>query len=586
MILSLPNELIGKICNEVDRLEDKKNLQRTCSRLGRALRPHVLSEVSLNIHKHNLKPGLNLLHALVHQKEVYSPHIRTLYIDSLSPTFFPNPEFARKQELAKHTWELFEMVRGWVSDPIDDRNPEIVKAHTTLKTLLDPALRTLHNLETVHWHWHWKDSEWTLQTIMESLSSLNGIKSFSFSSTPHVSRPAEVWHNPFTQLPNFSNLHVLSISILTEGNTNASLRNSAPAIILPLMTHLLSRTTSLSHLHLDTGISSSSCPSFPFDDISQASNTTLLSSITHLSIGGWSIDILPDIPIHFPNLTSLSVRIGRRSGHGLKWLFDSLSFNDIRLRSIVFDKFTEDMLDYISSYSGIETLSFIGPNWYSERPEYGFTAERFYGEILGLHRDSLVKLEVLPTFEGEWCFGEDNLEAIGRCEKLRYLGVRLRSAGIYVDPNFDLWFFEQLTNESTPNLVYTLLDMINTNLPHLQSLHIDSPHFGDSSTRSGTKYCRGVRKGIRKSLEAVCDPCIEENAVRRGVLRWVKVYVAGERFEFESMGSSDNSCAAAIAIERDQARRGGGRGGGSLKRKSIGSRLKAITARMSWRLTG
>ncbi|THV04299.1 hypothetical protein K435DRAFT_850949 [Dendrothele bispora CBS 962.96] len=570
MMLSLSNVLIEKICNEVDRLEDKKNLRRTCCQLGRILRPHVLSAVSLNVHKHNLKSGLDLLHALVHQKEVYSPHIRTLYIDSLSPSFFPDPEFARKQYLARHTRELFEMARGWVSDPSDDRNPEVVKAHTALKTLLDPALRSLHNLETVH----------LLAGIgigrirngrsrrLRNHYPVSTASRSSRSHSPHnVSRPTDVWHSPFTQLPDFSNLHVLSISVLPEGNTKAleSLQISAPAIIIPLMSHFLSQTTSLSRLHLDTGSSSSSCPPFPLDDI-RLTNSTLPSSIIHLSISGWSVDILPDIPVQFPNLSSLSVRIGRQSEHGLRSLFDSLTSNDIRLRSLIFDKVTDAMLDYISSYSGLETLLFTGPNWYSDRPGYDETADRFYGEILPLHQDSLVNLEILPAFEGNWRFG---LEAIRKCTKLRCLGVRMRSVRMYVGSELDLRLLEQAVNgEPTPNLVYMLLDMINTNLPGLQTLHIDSAHFSDSSPGSGAGYCRGVRNEICKSLEAVCDSSIDENAHRREILRWVKIYVAGEKFEMTS--TPDDAI-------KDQ-----GRGLMNI----IESSLKAVTARMSLRSTG
>ncbi|KAK7464800.1 hypothetical protein VKT23_006006 [Stygiomarasmius scandens] len=553
-MLLLPNELIGKICNEVDRLEDKKSLRKTCTRLGRALRPHLLANVTINIHKHNLKPGLDLLHALVHQKELCSPHIRTLHINSLSPSFFPDPDFEEKRDSAQHTWELYEMVRGWVSDPEDDKNREIMKAHAALNSLLDPALRSLHNLETFRWHWHWKDAEWTLQTIMQSLSSLSRIKEFSLSYTPHSSQREVMWRNPFIPLPELFNLQVLSLSILSE-KTRSSRSNTTPApVILPLMDHLLSRTSSLSGLHLDTGISSdASCPNFPLDDIAPQ----LQYSITHLSIGGWSVDILPEIPTEFPNLSSLSIRIGRRSGHRLRTLFEGLIFHQIHLRCLVSDKFTDPMLDYIASYSGLEVLSFTGPNWYGDRPEYNRTADRFYSDILPLHQDTLVKLEVLPAFEGKWCLGEDNLAAIAGCSKLRYLGIRIRSDGIYIDPDFDMFAHFEF---SMPNLVHQLFDMVNTSLPDLQTLHIDSAHFGNSASRSrsGTKYCRGVRKGIHKSIDAAFSDDRQEYC--RGVLKWAKVYVAGERLTMSHVNMGE------IPM-----------------RKSKGSLFKMMKAKMSWR---
>ncbi|KAF9073914.1 hypothetical protein BDP27DRAFT_1317674 [Rhodocollybia butyracea] len=51
----------------------------------------------------------------------------------------------------------------------------------------------------------------------------------------------------------------------------------------------------------------------------------------------------------------------------------------------------------ITSYSGLETLS-LQANW---QPG---TGDSFYEYVLPKHVDTLVELEIMPDYEGEWCF--------------------------------------------------------------------------------------------------------------------------------------------------------------------------------------
>ncbi|KAE9397882.1 hypothetical protein BT96DRAFT_791598, partial [Gymnopus androsaceus JB14] len=104
----------------------------------------------------------------------------------------------------------------------------------------------------------------------------------------------------------------------------------------------------------------------------------------------------------------------------------TLALEQIRLRSIVVSRYhgnVDAILDYIQSYSGLEILSLISPGWYD--PTYNDAADRFYKDVLPMHEQSLVKLEVKPVFESRWCFGEHNIEVFRRCTKLRSLWVRV-----------------------------------------------------------------------------------------------------------------------------------------------------------------
>jgi len=143
---------------QIDRLEDKKSLRATCSRLNGALRPQVLSSLTLRIHKHNLESGIALLEALsndsgfsaVDRWPLISECVRTLYIESLSPSFYPDPDFG--------TWalpsldQLDSTRRDWVRDVTDGL--KVKEAHKKLESLLGPALRSLSNIRSIQYVYH------------------------------------------------------------------------------------------------------------------------------------------------------------------------------------------------------------------------------------------------------------------------------------------------------------------------------------------------------------------------------------------------------------------------------------------------
>ncbi|KAJ3893067.1 hypothetical protein GG344DRAFT_8072, partial [Lentinula edodes] len=109
-------------------------------------------------------------------------------------------------------------------------------------------------------------------------------------------------------------------------------------------------------------------------------------------------------------------------------LWISLLAQDIRLQSLILSssatEFTDKFFNYLQSYRGLEVLSFRGPWAYSE-VEYDDAANRFYRDVLPMHADSLVKLELRVVFESRWCFGEHNVEAFRRCRKLKSLWVKI-----------------------------------------------------------------------------------------------------------------------------------------------------------------
>ncbi|KAF5362859.1 hypothetical protein D9758_007029 [Tetrapyrgos nigripes] len=370
---------ISRENNRVERLNDRKTLRLTCSRLALILRPFVFKEITLNIHKYKLIPGLSLLRALASPDNIYSQCVRTLYIDSLSPSFFPDPEFKEKEKACKSTVALYELARDWVSDGEDRATRE----YEELGTLLKPALESLKDLVAVHWCWHHKD-EWAVEPVMQSLSSFRNLRECSFCD-PYLGRP-QFAATPFPEIN--QNLKALSIDI--------SPPSTAPFPLLRFTTP----ASHSSHSYIDLSL-------FGFNTLGSSRR----SCITHLCLNLESPEVL-EIRNYFPNLTSLELRSRYANGryhHTFEPLFSGLQSEQIYLRRLVVDILIEPVLDYTGTYSGLEVLSLKGPKWYSQ-PTSDESADRFYEEILPLHNGSLVKLEMEPEFESRWCFGENNAE--------------------------------------------------------------------------------------------------------------------------------------------------------------------------------
>jgi hypothetical protein len=259
---------------------------------------------------------------------------------------------------------------------------------------------------------------------MRSISTLQCVKKFSFSYARYHDHGQ--LKAPTIPIPDLSNLHSLSVEISPVSSVG-----SAAPLISPLVNHLLSLSKSLSAIHIDNGplpLPVHFKPILAFDKLERSQR----SSITHLSLGGWSSQVLQvvEIPSYFSNLTSLQLR--SRLGYddqSLSELFGGLITNGIRLRRLVLDTMKEPVLDYIETYSGLEVLSFDGPHWYTQ-PKYDNDADRFYQRILPLHHNTLFKLEIKPDFESRWCFGAYNADAIGRCKNLRHLSVRVNRHGL------------------------------------------------------------------------------------------------------------------------------------------------------------
>ncbi|KAJ3802361.1 hypothetical protein GGU11DRAFT_39579 [Lentinula aff. detonsa] len=524
MLSSLPPELLYKVGNEAARLEDRKSLRLTCNLFAKVFKAHVLAEVTLNIHGGSLNTGIGLLQALVDHEDDLPKVIRTLYIDSLSPfhSFESDMEFEKKQRDCRLSYHVETLSRSWVKteQPLD----AVSTAENKLRVLLEPALQSLCSLQSIRWQWlGWKESEWTLDAVVNSLSTIECIEEYTF----HYEPPGHSRLPPHPPFPDFCRLQTLSVSGIFF---NSFLITTINRVIIPstsLTSLELSRERSYQrslHLNVDipSTISSVSLLGFMFD-FSQI----IHSNLTSLELGD----------VFSPSTQTLDTKLDA--------LWDVLSSREIHLRSLILSRatndFTKSFLNYLHSYSGLEVLSFRGP-WAFDDVEYDAAADRFHNDVLPMHAGSLVKLEVRVVFESRWCFGEHNIETFRRCRRLRNLWIKVNHRGLEEDPTpYDpnLYADKNLSSRSFhPNSVHLLLQMILTSLPDLEKLTIEPArnpdwayHREDGIWNLGAKFCLGIRRRVHASVKSFVAQGHWATASVNGsdVRSWVRVYVGNER---------------------------------------------------------
>ncbi|KIK66125.1 hypothetical protein GYMLUDRAFT_239763 [Collybiopsis luxurians FD-317 M1] len=497
MFSSLPIELLNKIGNETARLQDRKSLRFTCSLFGLVFKPHVLAEVTLNIHENNLDPGISLLQVLAKEfstgRSNVSKLIRTLHIDSLSPAYSSEDSYFDKRRRPRSS-----LIAS--------------AAEKSLWQYLESALKSLQNLDTLRWRSQSRASEWTSDVLLTLLSTpgwCRSLREFAvhYDSGGEISIP----------LPLLQRLRILSIT----------------GPVLPDISSIVSSASQLETVHL-----------FRKGPYLTPLNTDIPSTISNLGLNGWTIDV-PKI-IH-ANLTSLDLRemttyINSDIDHphelfpheaAFDSLWNALSQKQIHLRSLAVSfRITAALLDYIQSYTGLEDLSLRG-YWRYE------ASDRFFEYVLPMHQETLVKLEVMPEYENEWCFGPHNVEVFRRCRRLRTLLVGVNSRGLDDDPEPSA-NVKYHADDSRPNSVHLLLHIISSSLPDLERVTINA--VGSTDTWGTTaKYHLGIQRRLKTSVESFASQSLSNGASGNETLKWVKVYVNNERVVIRSADKVENT---------------------------------------------
>jgi hypothetical protein len=114
-----------------------------------------------------------------------------------------------------------------------------------------------------------------------------------------------------------------------------------------------------------------------------------------------------------------------------------LNREEIHLKHVVVNNVDDVVLDYLQSYSGLETLQ-VSSTGSSTAAQSDSLAYRFYHSVLPKHVNSIQVLELHPSYEGGWCYNLDDVFVVlAQCNKLRSLSIALTSGAVEVAEELD-----------------------------------------------------------------------------------------------------------------------------------------------------
>lgn len=273
-----------------------------------------------------------------------------------------------------------------------------------------------------------RDPVWTRPTVIDSLASLPSLTEFqlklSYNSAGNL------------QLNRLSGLHKLIVSGTCDNyRENVSKR----------LGELIAHSPQLEHLDLHN-------VQF-FADEKQPTLHDLLEKVPrnrplrlkHLGLEGWCTRLDATTLPHLTSLGSFKLLhnlVAKSHPKPSQQLCETCSTNDeiwntlrkngVVLSGLVTDLVTDGLLDYLSSYTGLESLKFTyatSSTW----QESDRLADKFYHNVLPRHVDSLAQLYIKPGFEGRWCFSQEIIPILSRCRKLLELTIGIKSNEVLGD---------------------------------------------------------------------------------------------------------------------------------------------------------
>ncbi|KAF7345702.1 hypothetical protein MVEN_01590200 [Mycena venus] len=170
----------------------------------------------------------------------------------------------------------------------------------------------------------------------------------------------------------------------------------------------------------------------------------------------------------------------------------------ISLREISTNVITNQLLAYLSSYSGIEKLSLHRPDGGS-LAKSDHLANSFFQTVLPQHSESLVGLACSARYESAWSFGTHNADLISNLLKLETLEMSVNA--------------EDVVNiiEPSMNAVEILLRSV-VHMPALRSLEI---HSADAQEHRNVRYSNVIRRHHYEVYEAITATVTEFRSCNR-----------------------------------------------------------------------
>ncbi|KAG7086278.1 hypothetical protein E1B28_002242 [Marasmius oreades] len=267
------------------------------------------------------------------------------------------------------------------------------------------ALNYLQNVRSVRWQLAGTESEQLVTKIFEYLYNLPYLSELHFSSYHSSSFPIPFDHYPIR------NLSVLSVQGPFCGDSHS---------VTPALFRLITNNPSLTSMSLDVAWSPNPLHSnHLFDSLPPDSFLCL----RHLRLPRWHVNISSACIRMMPALSSLDVTLLPPTGINNNVLWALLQEEGIHLKDLAVTVVSQELLDYLQSYSGLETL--VLSDVESDRNLH--TSDQFYQRVLPKHSQTLVSLSVDARNTQEWCLTRKNAAALQECQELKNLSVSVKS---------------------------------------------------------------------------------------------------------------------------------------------------------------
>ncbi|KAJ3490062.1 hypothetical protein NLJ89_g11471 [Agrocybe chaxingu] len=417
----LPLELLLQICALVD-LEQRKDLRLVCKRLADCLESYILSTVSIDLSKSTPAESKDKLCSLVNGDA---------------------PAIARA---AKHL----------VINTIVPNGADMVDA-------LRQAISGFQGVEIVTWHMGAQDLD---EIVLEALIALPKLRELSLrTSSAKIAVPLDV----------FSHLQHVDIADDTE-NFSA---DSPQGRTFESLGELIAKTSELSSIRVKrTGYS------YESEGVNPAANLHELLSrcspneprvLRRLALHSMLVKIDARTAPHLRHLVSLELTNIWEPRHSapasyspLAWhpntFFDSLNIeNDPDSIIGRVGSTLEEIWTVIPAmHLKLEEIV-LDTTYQSQTPAASDgLATSFYGEPLRSHADTLETLLISAMFNGLWCFGRLNCDALAQLKLLKVFGMSL----------CPVWAEPREHNADQGDIVEQFLEFAKASFPKLQILKV------------------------------------------------------------------------------------------------------------------
>ena len=246
----------------------------------------------------------------------------------------------------------------------------------------------------------------TERKVLDTLATLPHISEFFVN---YIRPPL----TPSIPLDKLRNGHLQSLVI------NGSFRVAAPEDnFLESLSDLLFNNPRLAHLEL---ILDDLAQPFHFSDLFKRPSPSILRLRT-LILSGWLLECTPEVTAHLQSLQRLELHSGVIVEPEVWAMFKK---HQVSLRHLHTCQLNEELLDYLDSFSTLETLSFnhqLAPGPGTE--ESRSISRRFFERVLVRHTESLQTLRVQPFPDAsEWGVGLWNVEFFKAFRRLEVLEI-------------------------------------------------------------------------------------------------------------------------------------------------------------------